>query len=69
MHVHVEDIVHAVRERRTFSVPAPDETADLAAVAKAVHATGITVDELALRRPTLDDAFLALTGHATKETA
>jgi daunorubicin resistance ABC transporter ATP-binding subunit len=61
--------VHAVRERRTLSVPAPDETADLAAVAKAVHATGITVDELALRRPTLDDAFLALTGHATEEIA
>jgi len=50
------------REHRTLSVPAPDETGDLAAVAKAVHATGVPVDELALRRPTLDDAFLALTG-------
>ena len=59
------------RERRTLSIPAPDETADLAAVAKAVHATGVTVDELALRRPTLDDAFLALTGApaTTEETA
>ena len=25
--------------------------------------SSIAVDELALRRPTLDDAFLALTGH------
>jgi hypothetical protein len=25
------------------------------------------VDEVALRRPTLDDAFLALTGHAAHE--
>ncbi|MCU1603397.1 MAG: putative drug resistance transporter, ATPase subunit [Frankiales bacterium] len=61
------------RERRSLSIPAPDETADLAAVAKAVHATGVTVDELALRRPTLDDAFLALTGspssHPAEETA
>ncbi|MFN2537501.1 MAG: ATP-binding cassette domain-containing protein [Mycobacteriales bacterium] len=60
--------VSAVRERKTLSIPAPDETADLAAVAKAVHATGITVDEIALRRPTLDDAFLALTGHSTEES-
>jgi ABC-2 type transport system ATP-binding protein len=51
-----------MRERRTLSVPAPGETADLAAVAQAVHASGVAVDEIALRRPTLDDAFLALTG-------
>jgi ABC-type multidrug transport system ATPase subunit len=51
------------REQRTVSVPAPNETADLARVAGAVRDSGIAVDELALRRPTLDDAFLALTGH------
>ena len=54
------------RERRTLSVPAPDETADLAAVAGAVRASGVAVDEVALRRPTLDDAFLALTGPPTR---
>jgi len=27
------------------------------------------VDDLALRRPTLDDVFLALTGHAAQEPA
>ena len=57
--------VTAVRDRRTLSVPAPEDSADLAAVAKAVHATGVPVDELALRRPTLDDAFLALTGRTS----
>jgi ABC-2 type transport system ATP-binding protein len=56
------------RDRRTLSVPAPDDTADLSAVAKAVHASGVAVDEVALRRPTLDDAFLALTGQ-TRETS
>lgn len=50
------------RERRTISIPAPHEMADLAAVAAAVQASGVAVDEVALRRPTLDDAFLALTG-------
>jgi ABC-2 type transport system ATP-binding protein len=51
-----------IRERRTVSVPAPDEIADLTSVAAAVRASGIPIDEIALRRPTLDDAFLALTG-------
>src|SRR6202034_3210082 len=54
------------RERRTVSVPAPKEIDDLAAVAAAVRAIGIPVDEIALRRPTLDDAFLALTGQPAK---
>ncbi len=48
--------------KRMVSVPAPDEVGDLSAVAEVVRASGIAVDELALRRPTLDDAFLALTG-------
>ncbi|MFL5830112.1 MAG: ATP-binding cassette domain-containing protein [Solirubrobacteraceae bacterium] len=49
-------------EQRMISVVAPDEAADLARVAVAVDALGAPVDEIALRRPTLDDAFLALTG-------
>jgi ABC-type multidrug transport system ATPase subunit len=52
-----------LREQRTVSIAAPDEAGDLARVAAAVRASGIGVDEIALRRPTLDDAFLALTGH------
>jgi len=51
------------REQRTVSVPAPDEAADLARVADAIRDSAVAVDEVALRRPTLDDAFLALTGH------
>jgi ABC-2 type transport system ATP-binding protein len=50
------------RERRRVSVPAPGEIDDLATVAAAVRSSGIPIDEIALRRPTLDDAFLALTG-------
>lgn len=51
------------RELRTISIQAPEEAADLARVAQAVRDSQIAVDEIALRRPTLDDAFLALTGH------
>jgi hypothetical protein len=52
----------AVAQTRTVSIPAPRASADLAAVATAVQEGGLAVDEVALRRPTLDDAFLALTG-------
>ena len=49
-------------ERRTISVPAPREALDLASVTRLIVSTGAAIDEVALRRPTLDDAFLALTG-------
>jgi ABC-type multidrug transport system ATPase subunit len=51
------------REQRTISIPAPGDVADLARVTAVLRDSAIAVDELALRRPTLDDAFLALTGH------
>jgi ABC-2 type transport system ATP-binding protein len=54
--------VSSAAELRTLSIPAPGETADLATITEAVRGTGVAVDEIALRRPTLDDAFLALTG-------
>jgi ABC-2 type transport system ATP-binding protein len=54
-------------EQRTISVAAPEEAEDLARVAAAVAEADVAVDEIALRRPTLDDAFLALTGHMAHE--
>ena len=55
------------REQRTISVPAPGEVADLALVAGVVRDSGVAVDEVALRRPPRDDAFLALPGHPASE--
>jgi ABC-2 type transport system ATP-binding protein len=54
--------VTTVRERRTISIPAPEEATDLARVSAVIADCDIAVDEVALRRPTLDDAFIALTG-------
>jgi ABC-2 type transport system ATP-binding protein len=54
-------------ERRTISVPAPGETADLLTVSEVVVATGVVVEEVSLHRPTLDDTFLALTGEPGEE--
>jgi daunorubicin resistance ABC transporter ATP-binding subunit len=53
------------REHRIVSIPAPGEIDDLAAVTAVVRDAGVAIDEIALRRPTLDDAFLALTGQPT----
>jgi len=55
------------REQRTVSVPAPQEAADLSRVVQLLRDSGVAVDEVALRRPTLDDAFLALTGHGVSD--
>jgi len=56
-------------ERRMLSIPAPLAAQDLASVTEAVRRSGVGVDEIALHRPTLDDAFLALTGQPLEETA
>jgi ABC-2 type transport system ATP-binding protein len=53
------DATHDPRERR-LSAPAPDGPQDLRRALEAL--SPFAVEELALRLPTLDDAFFALTG-------
>ncbi len=57
-------------DQRTISIPAPNDVRDLAAVSAVLQESTVEIDEIALRRPTLDDAFLALTGQssASQET-
>jgi ABC-2 type transport system ATP-binding protein len=47
------------------SVPVVDGTRGLAAAVRGLDDAGLAVDDLGLRRPTLDEIFLALTGHDT----
>jgi ABC-2 type transport system ATP-binding protein len=49
-------------EQRMISISAPNAVADLARVSEALKDVDVEIDEIALRRPTLDDAFLAFTG-------
>jgi len=56
----------AVEELRV-SAPAPDRASVLTDVVLALDAAGLAVEDVALRRPTLDEVFLQLTG--TKEAA
>ncbi len=51
-------------ESLRLSVDAPDGARQLTAVAAALDAAGVEIDDLGLHRPTLDEVFLRLTGSA-----
>jgi len=50
-----------------ISVAAPGGTATLLEALRELDAAGIHPLDIALKRPSLDDVFLALTGHAAEE--
>ena len=73
------DLDAAMQAMRPYSVSEPQVNVDhrhlvvpvthgaqlLAKVIRDLDAAQIPLDDLALRRPTLDDVFLTLTGHTT----
>lgn len=50
-------------ERRRLRLPAADGTATLSSALRHLEQAAVAVDDIGLRRPSLDDVFLALTGH------
>ena len=54
---------------RRVSVPSDGGASRLINVVRDLGEQAIVIDDIALRRPTLDDVFLALTGHAAEEPA
>jgi len=56
----------AVANGRTWVVPVTDGPAALAAIVAAAADEGIALHDAGMRRPTLDDVFLQLTGHAAE---
>jgi ABC-2 type transport system ATP-binding protein len=52
---------------RRVTVPVDSGTAAVTAAVRAVEQLGIEIDDIGLRRPTLDEVFLTLTGHAAEE--
>lgn len=50
------------RPARTATAPTTEGVAGLASVANALADTGVAVEDLSLRQPTLDEVFLTLTG-------
>ncbi len=60
---YAESSPHVEKERRRVVVPISNGARLLASIIRDLDDAGVALDDLALRRPTLDDVFLALTGH------
>ena len=59
-----DDAIRIDAEAVTVSIA---DGVQLGQVARRLDDEGIQMDELALRRPSLDEVFLAITGHVTEE--
>jgi ABC-2 type transport system ATP-binding protein len=55
------------KHSKRLTMPAPGGSEALVAVIRTLDGAGIRIADIGLRRPTLDDVFLTLTGHATEE--
>jgi ABC-2 type transport system ATP-binding protein len=53
--------------QRRLSGPSPDGTRELSGLVRDMDAASIEITDLQLRRPSLDDVFLTLTGHEAEE--
>jgi ABC-2 type transport system ATP-binding protein len=51
----------------TVAAPVSGRSGLIAEAVRRLDRAGIVIDDIALRRPTLDDVFLALTGRTTEE--
>src|SRR5436853_1328920 len=52
--------------RCLLRLPAKDGSSTLSEILRILDGAGVAIEDIALRRPSLDDVFLALTGHAAK---
>ena len=66
---HVEGAVRVDETERLVSAAAENGARRLADIVRDMDAAGIGLDDLAVRRPTLDDVFLTLTGHGAEVEA
>ncbi|MZD05360.1 ATP-binding cassette domain-containing protein [Streptomyces sp. SID5785] len=55
------------RHTRKLTVPVTGGAKLLAEVIRELDTRGIEIDDIALRRPTLDDVFISLTGHLAEQ--
>jgi ABC-2 type transport system ATP-binding protein len=51
-------------ERQTVSAPVGGHSGVIAQAVRRLDDAGVGIDDISLHRPTLDDVFIALTGHA-----
>ena len=59
----------ADEEESRVHAPVTDRVSALTEVARTLQDEGVQVEDIGLRRPSLDDVFLRLTGHRTEPAA
>jgi ABC-2 type transport system ATP-binding protein len=64
---HSSGEMHSDSVHRHLTVPVKQGVQHLEAIVRDLDAASVPLDDLSLRRPTLDDVFLSLTGRATTE--
>jgi ABC-2 type transport system ATP-binding protein len=64
---HGDDEVTVDEHTRRVTVPSKGGAQDLVQVVRDLDEAAVAIDDIGLRRPTLDDVFLALTGHAAEQ--
>ncbi|CAG6395496.1 ATP-binding cassette domain-containing protein [Streptomyces cocklensis] len=69
MAAHGKGEVKIEQHTRQITVPVTGGAKLLAEVIRDLDAQGIEIDDIGLRRPTLDDVFISLTGHAAEVPA
>jgi ABC-2 type transport system ATP-binding protein len=57
--------LHVSHDGRRLRAPVPSAVGLATAVVRALDAAGVTVDDVEVHQPSLDDVFFALTGHPT----
>jgi len=57
------------RDEHTVRAPVRSRSGAIAEAVRRLDEVGVGIEDIALRRPTLDDVFIALTGHAAEESA
>lgn len=62
------DVPHATQETGQITVSVNSGASVVADVVRQLDAAGIEISDIGLRQPTLDDVFLALTGHTAEDT-
>jgi ABC-2 type transport system ATP-binding protein len=62
-----EDECNVEKHARRLTIPAHGGAERLVQVVRELDEASIAIDDVGLRRPTLDDVFLALTGHVAEE--
>jgi ABC-2 type transport system ATP-binding protein len=67
LHHHACGTGSVDRLARTATVPVTSAAGLVPAVVRELDAAGVAVEDVAVRRPTLDDVFFELTGHAAED--